>query len=1352
MKKWLVGLMAAGLCAASAWATDYTLITSVSDLTAGDYVILDGSLNSAMKNTVDSQKRIVAQDDIAVTDGVISDPDSSIVWSLSKSGDNWVISNVTADGTLYAAAPTSAGNKSRLLAEEDGNFTLWTITDSTKADGLIAVQSCQYTDRYLQRNSAAASQFFACYTGTQKDLRFFKGGEVTPPKFSIKLTPSFSGDSVLVGDEATITASAQNAAGEVTYRWSAEGVPGSAAGAVFTIDTAAAGGPYTVTCDANDTDSDADPVSVTFSIAEPPEGTDYTLVESLDGLQDGAEVVLTDPDSGYALSSTLAKDVFGVVAVKPVNDVITTDDATIVWKLEADASGNFSLLNKGADQYAGHAGGGSSNTGRLQTNSFPHAVTFGEDKLFVLTATTADSAGNNRTLQYNYNGGNPRFAYYKGTQKNLRIYAAETGPATFSLALTASATEVEQGDPLTITATVKNAEGEVAYVWQVGMGVVGEAHVTYYTVDTASMEPGDYQVGCKAQDAVADPITETVTFTVKAPVTKYDVILPVGGNGFITATPEKAAAGADVALTATANSGYKFVEMSVIGVDSGDTIATFTTSTGTFKMPAEDVRVGATFEPKSGDVFKKISSAAELEEGDYVFVGSATDGIKAMQAAIPASGTKYFYAKDVEIENDEITDPDDDLVWTLAKDGDNWTIYNSAVGYAAYPGSGNAASAEKPASDSSRWTIAYGEDKFFEVKNVAAAATPTNRYLHYNTQTNAHRFACYTSVTLANSMAFYKKEGVSVPTVKYSGDTTVTLPDGEFSIQFSLKGYEGEYTWVKDGREGGSIDESTGLYTWKPTEANDEINITVRAVDGETVIASTDVTLVVKEAPKSYIVEVADGIINGTVKISVGGETFEGSATVPEGTTVTLIPEPVDRSYKLGSISVKTDGGQDVELDADYSFPMPSDNVTVYAEFVENEVAPYYFQFEDSELPGNYSGTSAELVNAGTTAGDFPKVAFALQRACRGNADNDRKVGTAAMRLAPVGGTNAIACNSAKFSEAITAISFQYAIYGNDKIDSFTVSTSEDGENWNPLADLTEKATTALQTYESQVSGNAFFIRFEATSTVKDNNHRLNIDEIQLWTGEPEPSISYDSSLATVVLPASFSIPFELKNFESEFPVEWRLAEGEGAIDKDTGVYTWTPTQAGYYDITVEAIVDGVMVAETDVTLTVIDMMPGEITLTCDPASVTMAEGESVDVTVTLDGVDSFDGYIYIVDHEDMCSEQGENPWTFDLADLGLSASDEPYVLTLIAYDGDGELAQTTLNVTVSGEGPQPGVQPVITGIDVQSDKVVVTFTGDGSAVEGTDDLGADWSPVDATISGGTATVPNAKRFLRIRQ
>ena len=359
MKKWLVGLIAASLCAASAWAASYTWVKSADALTEGNYVIVAGQGDSAMKNVPDSSQRISAEA-VTVTDGVISEPDASLVWTLAKSGDGWTISSETSAGTVYAAAPSKAENKSRLLSAPDGNYTLWSFANSTDAD-LIAVQSLQYTDRFLQKNNSGL--YFCCYAGTQKDVRFFKedSGE-----FSVALDPS-AGFEVVEGAEAAVTATPKNAEGDVTYAWTVDGVPAETDGNVLALSTGALG-EHVVVCVATDGGAEgvtaeatvsytvvAAPQAYTVTVADGIENGDVEVYDGETKLDSPAEVlegttltVVANPAAGY---KTTAITVNGTPLEG--NTFVVAGDAAVAATFEAYTGTVYALVESMDDFEAG---------------------------------------------------------------------------------------------------------------------------------------------------------------------------------------------------------------------------------------------------------------------------------------------------------------------------------------------------------------------------------------------------------------------------------------------------------------------------------------------------------------------------------------------------------------------------------------------------------------------------------------------------------------------------------------------------------------------------------------------------------------------------------------------------------------------------------------------------------------------------------------------------------------------------------------------------------------------------------------------------------------------------------------
>ena len=94
-----------------------------------------------------------------------------------------------------------------------------------------------------------------------------------------------------------------------------------------------------------------------------------------------------------------------------------------------------------------------------------------------------------------------------------------------------------------------------------------------------SLDPSDGSAQFKTKITAVDP---------SAPTT-YDVTVTSGGNGTASASTDKAAAGAEIKLTATPNSGYHFKEWKV--VKGGVTI-----KDNKFTMPAAEVEIKAIFE------------------------------------------------------------------------------------------------------------------------------------------------------------------------------------------------------------------------------------------------------------------------------------------------------------------------------------------------------------------------------------------------------------------------------------------------------------------------------------------------------------------------------------------------------------------------------------------------------------------------------------------------------------------------------------------------------------------------------------------------------------------------------------
>ena len=246
--------------------------------------------------------------------------------------------------------------------------------------------------------------------------------------FSIALDPAEDFE-VPQGTDAAITATVRGAQGDVTYSWSVNGTPIDLAGNVYAIDSAEVGGPYEVVCEASDGVSDPVSASVSYSVVEVPPvtGDEFTLITSVDDLEDGAEYVITDNSQAYAIKSVLSDGSTKRLlneSVTPVEGVITTDDASIIWKLVAVEGGSFAFYNDSIGKYIGWSSG---NSAKFQDDAFANTISY-EDNLFVVMATSTAELEKPRKLQFNSASTSLQFAYYEGTQKNLCFFKKSDGP------------------------------------------------------------------------------------------------------------------------------------------------------------------------------------------------------------------------------------------------------------------------------------------------------------------------------------------------------------------------------------------------------------------------------------------------------------------------------------------------------------------------------------------------------------------------------------------------------------------------------------------------------------------------------------------------------------------------------------------------------------------------------------------------------------------------------------------------------------------------------------------------------------------------------------------------------------
>ncbi len=140
-----------------------------------------------------------------------------------------------------------------------------------------------------------------------------------------------------------------------------------------------------------------------------------------------------------------------------------------------------------------------------------------------------------------------------------------------------------------------------------------------------------------------------------------------------------------------------------------------------------------------------------ITEGDYLIV----DATEALKAAM--KGVRLDFST-VEVVNDTVSYPSEDLVWHIAPTSDGyWTIYNQATGvYAAGNGTKNQGVLSTTASDFAKWTPTGS--KTYEFENKGNDAAGVNDLLRKN---STYGFATYSTATGSPIMLFKGNSGTT---------------------------------------------------------------------------------------------------------------------------------------------------------------------------------------------------------------------------------------------------------------------------------------------------------------------------------------------------------------------------------------------------------------------------------------------------------------------------------------------------------------------------------------------------------------------------------------------------------------
>ena len=952
MKRFLAAVATLALVVPLAFGDDYVKITSVEELTAGDYVVTGAGTGGefAMLNVQagTAAKPYITNlaEAVTIVDSTISNPAASIVWTLEENATlgGWTIYN--ADGGYVTFK--SGGNYS-ILSNAASAAGAWTFS----YDNGFSVQNVSDTTRFLRYNKT--SPRFACYTSGQTMLNFYKKSGAAEPSVTLAVSPS---GTIEVGDEATVTATATGFDGEVAYTWTGTD-GGEGDGAVYTLDTSVAG-TFTISVEATDgTSTDTDSIEVTVS--EPVQKYAITYAECVNGSVSGpAEAaegetvsVTATPATGYKLDKvSVDRDpISGTSFSMPAQAV--TVSATFE---EKPASTGFTLVTEGplgegtyvitADRNGTEYGmcaedqGGSTkrllaattdiaidgttlttsdnriiwtlvadgdnfklyneaNNVYVYWTSANSASLGAADKAGSYSASVADGVWSfalvsepKRIIALNATTGNDFFAHYTGSGKKLHLWSGSTAPAALSVSIDQPALSVQVGTAASLTATARGGTAPYTYAWSGDL--TGDA-ATLAIPDT--LDAGTYNVTVTVTDAESATATATAVITVAA---AHSISIQNNiENGSLTADKATAVAGETVTFTATPASGYKLGAITVTPVGG----APVQLEGNTYVMQDADISATATFVQRTGVSYTLITSMEEVEEGDYIITSTAAE--RAMTSTLTGGSTKYLDPSEaLDVVDDTILSDDETIVWHIAASDSSWTIYNAGI--AAYVSANGAANAVKLTTNAVTWTITASETEgAFRV----ASDDVEGRYLQYNK--SSPRFACYTGGQ--SDLKLYKAgaKGASI-----AGPATLAGYVGEeMTATFEAKNLEEGVTvtgWTAQsaGSDVGTI--ANGVWTWANPTAGD-FTLTVTAELSDETSLTKEVAVSVKQL--------------WSVTVQASGCTALADPTqAVAGTQVTVSFEPL-QYYEFGSLTVN--GQPMVPTDNKVTFTMPNGDVTV---------------------------------------------------------------------------------------------------------------------------------------------------------------------------------------------------------------------------------------------------------------------------------------------------------------------------------------------------------------------------------------------------------------------------------------
>lgn len=863
---------------------DFTLVTDVNSLTAGDEIIFvnSGSAGSAfaMSTTQNSNNRGTTS--VTVTDNngtktVVPSADTE-VFTLES---GWYFKTHD-DKYIYAAS--SSKNYLRTQDDKDNNAKA-TISVTSAGSATITFQG-SYTHNVMQFNGTT---LVSCYeTANQQPVYIYHRSGT--PKVA---TPTFSPDpSVTYTSAKLVTISCATEGATIHYTYNGGSEQTGTSPITLNVNSTA-----TIVAWATLTDyDDSDVATATYTINLTPTMT-VAPTELTFGTIDGDQLTVTTSNLSAGVNASVLN----------TNYNANTDKWTV----------NPSTLGTNGGSMTVNYGGRllkSDNTVRVSSNGvadvdvpvhYKHS-----DPIYIVTSSTNWNFSDG--IEMNHSGDVYSYTLNATTETYL-VFTKKVGNdvdwnsgylfgpvASGDWWLTEESMDTDFAIDSTAYHVVKMHNGTYTITLNAAtnkMRIVADVHAPVF-----SHEGGRYY----------DPIDVEITSDTYGAHIYYtlDGSEPSANNGTMYTGPVTIS---DESTTLKAVAIY------------GDVTSPVTSATYTIK-------------PVGSDDFILVESTDDITAGDeYVLVYTSTTGV---HHAMSTTFGNNFYEETTDTDEDFtladgvvtlLQDPSNVNVLTLEDAGDYFYIKDHDSNYLYYTGSNNNVyrSATKAETDGYKWQMTINSDGNVVIQNVGTSGSST-RYLQSNPSSN--RYACYKTSSNMFDPKLYKKGTSTVPAPQItpaggtsnkrfeSVEVTMTAAEG-CTIYYTLDGstptassdeydpaegltvpYGSAPTTVKaiavDG-EGKVSRVTTVVYYW------DRVQVSISPASKE-VVGNVDVTITPSPSDATVTYTINGGepqTYNGQFTVQVNEEntpvTVEATAVKGESTSTAS----VTYTYKDGGVN-----------------------------------------------------------------------------------------------------------------------------------------------------------------------------------------------------------------------------------------------------------------------------------------------------------------------------------------------------------------------------------------------------------------------------------------------------------------